>query len=95
MLKVPIEIPPEIYELLKTFMETGVVEKDGRTVDFSPVQTVTIKDGRIILDPPAKVAAKVGPLNIKTTITNIQVRRGGIKVDIDSSPIDVEVRPSE
>ena len=76
-------------------METGVVEKDGRTVDFSPVQTVTIKGGRIVLDPPAKVAAKFGPLDIKTTITNIQVRRGGIKVDIDSSPIDVEVRPSE
>ena len=95
MLKVPIEVPPEIYELIKVFMETGVVEQDGKSVDFSTVQTITITDGRVTLDPPAKVAAKVGPMNIKTTITTMKVRKGGIKINIDNSPIDVEVRPHE
>ena len=95
MLKIPIDIPPEIYELIKTFLETGVVEKDGKIVDFSPVQTVTIAEGGVTFDPPAKVAAKVGPVNIKTTITTIRVKKGGIKIDIDNSPVDVEVRPSE
>lgn len=95
MFKVPIDIPAETYELIQNFLETGVIRKEGNVVDFSPVQEVRISDGKVTFNPPANVSINVGPISVKTTLTTLRVKPGGIKVNIDNSPIDVEVRPSE
>ena len=48
------------------------------------------------LSPPAKLEATAGPVNIKTTITEIKIKkRGGILINIDNSPVDVEISPNE
>ena len=85
-------IPPETYDLIAGLLNNGKIEKGGKLIDFSPVQTITISNGKISFHPPAKISAKLGMLRINTTITEIRKTGTGIKVDIDNSPIDVELR---
>lgn len=85
-------IPPEVYDALSALLKDGKIEKDGKLIDFSPVQTITIREGKIILNPPARISAKIGMLRVNTTISEIRKTGTGIKVDINNSPIDVELR---
>lgn len=85
-------IPAEIYDALTALLKDGKVEKDGKLIDFSPVQTITISNGKVTLNPPARISAKIGMLRINTTISEIRKTGTGIKVDINNSPLDVELR---
>ena len=90
----PIEIPPAVYEALCTLLQHGTVDRNGNTVDFSPVQQITISNGTATFSPPAKLTAKFGFINIRTTISSVAVKGAGIKLEVDNSPIDIEVRPA-
>ena len=88
------KINPELYQMLRSLLNTGKIEKDGNTLDFSPVQNITVGNGFMQFDPPLKVSGKFGPFKINTTITEISAKAtNSIFVDIDSSPVNVEIKP--
>jgi hypothetical protein len=89
-----IEVSPELYDQLKTFLERGIVQQDGSTIDFSPVQTITISRGKATFSPPASFKTQLGPIRVETTISSASVKANGIKIEIDNSPIDIEVKPN-
>jgi hypothetical protein len=91
----PLKIDPTLYALLHDLLTTGVVEHDGKRIDFSPVQTITIANGTATLDPPAKVAINYGLVRLKTTLSTMTAKPNGIKIEIDNSPVDMEIRPDE
>jgi len=95
VLDVPINIPQEVYDLIEGLLQTGKLEHDKFSLDLSEVQTIRIANGELSFSPPAKIQTKVGPIKVKTTISVIKSRSKGIHIDVDNSPIDVEVRPNE
>ena len=67
-------------------------------LDFSGVNVVTVGDGKMLFSPPAKVLYDgPGLLNIGTTVTEISVVPSGevLLIDLNRSPVDVEVIPNE
>jgi|688.fasta_scaffold29179_10 hypothetical protein len=90
-----IEVDSELYAQLRRLLEQGIVHYDGSTVDFSTVQTITITQGKATFRPPIGFQTRVGPINVKTTISSASVKDGGIRIEIDNSPIDIEVKPNE
>lgn len=87
-----VSVPPEAYELLRGFLQKGIIKYDGKSIDFSPVQDVQISNGVITFNPPAKVTLPLGVLTIRTTVSRLTLRSSGIKVEIDNSPIDLEIQ---
>lgn len=92
-MKYPIAMDPQTYELLRSLLSRGVVELDGKTLDFTAVQQITITNGEMTFSPPARITADMGPITLRTTISSLTVRSGGIRVEIDNSPLDLELRP--
>lgn len=87
-------IDPELFRMLKSLLSTGKIEKDGKLADFSKTQTISISNGVMTFDPPLVVSGKFGPVRIKSTITEVKATaNNSILVDINSSPINVEIRP--
>ncbi len=80
--------------MLRSILTRGVIEYEGKTIDFSPVQVIRIRDGIATFNPPAKLELDVGPLRVKTTISQLTVKNAGIKVEVDRSIIDLELKPS-
>ena len=96
MLYIPFKISMEQYESLESLLNTGKFEHEKFSLDLSPVQNISLSGGVMELSPPAKLEATAGPVNIKTTITEIKIKkRGGILINIDNSPVDVEISPNE
>lgn len=95
MINAPIKIPKLVYELLQSLLNTGKIEYEGKIIDFSPVQTITIKDKVLTFDPPPKVQVSVLGINIKTTVSSLTARATGVHVEIDNSPVDLELKPNE
>jgi hypothetical protein len=91
----PVKIDSSVYRMLQGFLSSGVVEYDGKTIDFSPVQHISIANGTAKFSPPAKVSLKYGLVTIKTTLSAMTVQPGGIKIEVDHSPIDMELKPNE
>ena len=92
-----IKIDADTFKLLAALLSTGKAEKDGKSIDFSPVQTMTLKDNKLLLDPPAKVSAKFGPLRLRTTLSAVTLNESGeqsIEIELDNSPVDIELKPS-
>ena len=92
-----IKIDADTFKLLAALLSTGKAEKDGKSIDFSPVQTMTLKDNKLLLDPPAKVSAKFGPLRLRTTLSAVTLNESGeqsIEIELDKSPVDIELKPS-
>ena len=85
-----IEIDSEAYIALKSILSSGTFSKDDLEIDFGGVQTMTM-DGVLVFDPPARVSWKF----LKTTVTKIKagINDNSIFIDVDSSPIDVNVVP--
>jgi len=85
-----IEIDSEAYIALKSILSSGTFSKDDLEIDFGGVQTMTM-DGGLVFDPPARVSWKF----LKTTVTKIKagINDNSIFIDVDSSPIDVNVVP--
>ncbi len=93
-----INIDENVFALLADLLATGKAEKDGKSIDLSPVQTITISANKLILDPPAKVSAKVGPIRLKTTLSSIvlhDAKEKRIELQLDRSPIDIELKPKK
>lgn len=88
-----IAMNPQTYDLLRSLLSRGIVELDGKTLDFTSVQRISISNGMMNFDPPARLTADLGPINVRTTISSLTVLSGGIRVEIDNSPIDLELRP--
>ena len=93
MIDVPIRIPKQVYDMLQELLRTGKVDYEGKVIDFSPVQTITIKDKVLTFSPPAKVQATVMGINIKTTLSSITAKSDGVHIEIDNSPVDLELKP--
>ncbi len=84
---------PAIYELLRGLLNNGIVTQDGKTLDVSPVQEITIRDGVMTFNPPAKIVADYGLVKIQTTVSSLTAKPSGIHIQIDNSPIDLELKP--
>ena len=89
----PVKIDSAFYSMLQSLLNEGVVEYDGKKIDFSPVQNISIKNGVAKFSPPAKITINYGPVQIKTTLSAMTARVGGIKIEVDNSFIDMELRP--
>lgn len=88
-------IDPDLFKALLSLIRTGKVEKNGKLLDLSPVQTIQIAEGKVTFNPPLKVSGKFGPIRINTTVTEVSAKAlDSILVDIDSSPINVEIKPN-
>lgn len=88
-----ITMDPKVYNLLRSLLSRGIVELNGNTLDFTSVQKISIADGCLTFDPPVQLTADLGLINAKTAIPSLTVLSGGIKVEINNSPIDLELRP--
>lgn len=95
MLDIPTEIPKDAYEFLRSLLETGKAETERFKLDLSDLQSISIKGGVLKFNPPVKVAVKIGLISVATTLTKIENKKDGILINIDNSPIDLEVVPSE
>jgi hypothetical protein len=89
----PVKIDSAFYGMLQSLLNAGVVEYDGKKIDFSPVQNISITNGMAKFSPPAKITINYGPVQIKTTLSAMTARAGGIKIEVDNSFIDMELRP--
>lgn len=92
----PIEIDPDVFAIISTLLDTGKYEKDGKSIDFSPVQNIRIADGKMEFDPPAKISAKFGFIKVNTTLSSLALNEAGqqkIRIEVDNSPVDLELRP--
>lgn len=90
----PVKVSESTYDMLRSLLTRGVIEYDGKTIDFSPVQVIRIQDGMATLNPPAQLELDVGPLHVKTTVSKLTVKHSGIKVEVDRSIIDLELKPA-
>jgi len=93
MIDVPIRIPKLVHDMLQSLLRTGKIEYEGKIIDLSPVQTITIKDKVLTFSPPAKVQATIMGVNIKTTLSSITAKDSGVHIEIDNSPVDLELKP--
>lgn len=95
MLDIPFKITQEQYEALESLLTKGTFDHESFSVDFSEVQTMELTGGALVFNPPAKLQAQAGPLNIKTTITEVKVKKRGVGIiiNVDNSPVDVEISP--
>jgi hypothetical protein len=93
MMKYPISIDPQVYEMLRNLLTKGLVTQDGKSVDFSKVQRIDISNGSMKFNPPATIAADFGPIKLRTTVSSLTVRDSGVRIEIDNSPLDLELRP--
>ena len=91
----PVKVDVAYYQMLQSLLSKGIVEYDGKTIDFSPVQHISIANGTAKFSPPAKITLKYGLVQLKTTLSAMTVQPGGIKIEIDNSPIDMELQPNE
>ena len=90
-----IKIDPKIYKQIRDLLQTGVVTHEGHSLDFSSVQSVSLRNGAMTFSPPPKITAAVGPIKLRTTISSLELRPNGVFVEIDNSPINVEFGPDE
>jgi len=95
MLDIPIKIPKEYYKLLEGFLTEGKAVHEKFSLDFSEVQTIKTSKGKLTFNPPVKVSANLGPISLKTTITTIKAESKGVVINIDNSPVDVEIAANE
>jgi hypothetical protein len=90
----PITIPDAIYRLLSSLLETGKLEQNGIALDFSSVQNIRINSGVMTFNPPPKLTVNVGPVKIRTTVSSMTAQGDGIKLEVDNSPVNIEIKPS-
>lgn len=89
-----LEINSQLYAGLRALLSTGCVTIGDLTVDFSTLQQLRLNANRASFNPPVRVEYK-GPLGIRvaTTITHITLRPHAIRIEVDNSPIDMELLP--
>jgi len=93
----PVEINADVFAVISTLLATGKYEKDGKSIDLSPVQDIRITNGVMVFNPPAKISANFGPFKIKTTLSSLTLNEAGeqkIRIEVDNSPVDLELRPN-
>lgn len=93
----PVEINSDLFAIISTLLATGKYEKDGKSIDLSPVQRISVNDGVLTFSPPAKISAKLGPVKLHTTLSSLTLNksdRQSIRIEVDNSPVDLELRPN-
>jgi len=92
----PVAINADVFAIINTLLATGKYEKDGKSIDLSPVQSINIANGVMSFKPPAKISASFGPFKINTTLSSLTLNAADsqkIRVEVDNSPVDLELRP--
>ena len=86
-------IDRELHETVFALLETGRFEKDDLVIDGTELQTITLDNGKLEFSPPLRVKWRF----ISTTVTDVSLNtdENSIFIDIDSSPIDVNVVPKD
>jgi hypothetical protein len=86
-----LEIDPEDYRHLETFLASGSYADGDIKIDASAVQTVEVKDGAVVFNPPIKVRWKF----VSSSVDTMSIYKAGqsILVDINHSPIDLQIVP--
>lgn len=89
-----LEINSQLYANLRDLLSTGCVTVGDLTVDFSELQQIRLNAHKAVFNPPIKVQYK-GPLGVRltTTITQVTLRPNAIRIEVDNSPIDMELLP--
>lgn len=90
----PIEIPESLFAAIKELLETGKVSSDNYSVDFTKLQNVNLAESNmLVFDPPVVVSVKLGMLNLRTTVSSLTAVASGIKIEVDNSPVNLELKP--
>lgn len=92
----PVKLNADVFAIISTLLATGKYAKDGKSVDLSPVQSINIDKGVMSFNPPAKISASFGPFKINTTLSSLTLNAADnqkIRVEVDNSPVDLELRP--
>lgn len=94
MLDIPVKIDPQLYAFLRDLLNNGKASHNGIDVDMTDTQKMTLDSDKLVFNPPIKIRVKRGIFRVATTVTSVQNTRSGIHVNVDNSPVDIEVRPS-
>lgn len=92
---VRLELPPDVFALVKQFIQTGRIQSGRAGLDSSRLKRIEFDGGTIQFVPPLRVEYDgPGPLNAATTIERVAIDAGGaVLIDIVNSPIDVKIEP--
>ena len=94
MMDIPVNIDPKLYTFLRDLLASGKASHNGIDVDMTGTQKITISGDRLLFDPPVKVKVNKGIFRVSTTVTSVKNAKSGIHINVDNSPVDIEVRPS-
>lgn len=94
MMDVPVKIDPQLYAFLRDLLSNGKASHNGIAVDMTDTQKMTFSGNKLMFDPPIKLQVKRGIFKVATTVTSVQNIKSGIHINVDNSPVDIEVRPS-
>lgn len=94
MLDIPVKIDPQLYAFLRDLLTNGKASHDGISVDMTAAQKITFNGDKLLFNPPIVISIKKGIFRVVTTVTSIQNTKSGIHINVDNSPVDIEVRPS-
>jgi hypothetical protein len=90
---VRLELPPDVFELVKTFIQTGRIQSGRVGLDSSSLKRMEFEGGTIQFVPPLRVEYDgPGPLNAATTVERVTIdAAGAILIDVVNSPIDLKI----
>lgn len=94
MMDIPVKIDPQLYAFFRDLLTNGKASHNGIDVDMTDTQKMTFSGDRLLFNPPIKIKVKRGIFRVATTVTSVQNTRSGIHINVDNSPVDIEVRPS-
>lgn len=93
MINRQVAIPEKIYLAILSLLSTGQVQHDDVHIDFSAVQNISISNGVASFTPSPKIVLKIGFVTLQTTLSSVSVKNDGILVEVDNSPINIELKP--
>lgn len=94
MMDIPVKIDSKLYVFLRDLLATGKASHNDIHVDMTSTQKITISSDKLLFDPPVKIKVNKGIFRVSTTVTSVKNVRNGIHINVDNSPVDIEVRPS-
>ena len=90
---VRVELPPDVFGVLKTLIESGRIEHGRVGLNGSKLERIEFANGRARFVPPLRLEYDgPGPLNAGTTIETIAATAdGALLIDVRNSPIDIRI----
>lgn len=93
MIHKKIAVDDTTYEHIKNLLINREIDLEGVKISLNPSQDISFNSDRCVFIPPLDISINVVGLNIKTTISYIQITNSGLHVEIDHSPVDLKVIP--